>query len=410
MKSADAIHVLFPFYLRLDRDLRLVEVGPSLRRMLPQLSLGAKFDDQFIISRPMLDMTYDNLAAHPSVLFSVMHLASGETLNGEILEFDDEYLEFLGQPVVRSLEDIQRLGLSIGSFSTASPIIEYVCLLQTAAVITQESERIQASLEADRRSLKSALSRLEDMNQSLHRTLLTKDEFLATMSHELRTPLAVILGSAEILLEEREGPLEPKTLAGVHAIDRSGKFLMSLLSDLFDTTRLRIGDLSLEVSDVSMEEIIMSGIELVAFEAQRKSIRLNVHVTPRSLLCRGDARRFTQIVTNLLSNAIKHTGTDGRVTADACLEAENLIVTVKDTGIGISACDQKRIFEPFVRIDRPDRGVGIGLGLYLVDQLVQLHGGRVEVSSELGKGSRFTCIFPQRRSADSSILSLATDS
>ena len=399
MRSADAVHVLFPFYLRVNRDLRLVEVGPSLRRMLPQLSLGAKFGDQFSVSRPMLDMTYDNLVAHPSVLFTVMHLASGETLSGQILEFDDEYLEFLGQPIVRSLEDIQRLGLSIGNFSIASPIIEYVCLLQTAALITQESERMQASVEADRRSLKSALLRLEKMNQSLHGTLRTKDEFLATMSHELRTPLAVILGSAEILLEEREGPLEPKTLAGVHAIDRSGKFLMSLLSDLFDTTRLRIGDLHLEMSDVSLDEIIMSSIELVEREAQKKSIRLDAHVTPRSLLCRGDGTRFTQIVTNLLSNAIRHTGAHGSVTADACLEAENLIVTVKDTGIGISAEDQKRIFEPFVRIDGHGLGVGLGLGLYLVNQLVQLHGGRVEVASELGKGSRFTCIFPQRQAA-----------
>ena len=148
-----------------------------------------------------------------------------------------------------------------------------------------------------------------------------------------------------------------------------------------------------------MEEIVMSGIELVEREAQKKSIRLDAHVTPRSLLCRGDGRRFTQIITNLLSNAIKHTGTHGSVTATACLEAENVIVTVKDNGIGISADNQKQIFERFVRLDGPGLGVGLGLGLYLVNQLVQLHGGRVEVASEFGKGSRFTCIFPQRQAA-----------
>jgi signal transduction histidine kinase len=225
-----------------------------------------------------------------------------------------------------------------------------------------------------------------------------KSEFLAGMSHELRTPLNAVLGYAQLLT--MEGGLSPRQARGLETIQQSGQHLLALVNDILDLARIEAGRTALNPAPVNLSELLQTVVHLMRVKADEKQLAVVFDAAadlPEAVL--ADERRLRQVLLNLLGNAIKFTD-DGTVTLRASAEPQGkaqvlLRLDVEDTGIGMHADDVERIFEPFEQVgDAQRRSGGTGLGLAITRALVNDMGGRVQVSSELGRGSRFRIELP----------------
>jgi signal transduction histidine kinase len=222
-----------------------------------------------------------------------------------------------------------------------------------------------------------------------------KSEFLASMSHELRTPLNAVIGFSEVLLERMFGDLNDRQEEYLRDIWSSGKHLLELLNEILDLSKVEAGQMTLEPTEFSLQEALGHGLALVRERAARHGIRLGLEVAPEVGLVRADELRIKQVIVNLLSNAVKFTPDGGRVEVRARTEGSEVLVTVADTGTGVAAADRDRIFESFQQGGRrASTTEGTGLGLTLSKRIVELHGGRIWVESELGVGSTFGFAIP----------------
>jgi signal transduction histidine kinase/CheY-like chemotaxis protein len=223
-----------------------------------------------------------------------------------------------------------------------------------------------------------------------------KSEFLASMSHELRTPLTAVIGFSEVLLDRLFGELNEKQERYLEDIRRSGRHLLELLNDILDLSKVEAGKMELELADTSLSAALEQGVAMIRTRASNQGLSLTVDVDPDVVDVVADPLRLKQVVLNLLSNAVKFTPPGGRVQVRARRLADEVHVTVEDTGIGISEEDQKRIFESFEqgRGGLSGAAEGTGLGLTLSKRIVELHGGRLWVESRLGEGSAFTFTLP----------------
>ena len=248
---------------------------------------------------------------------------------------------------------------------------------------------------------KQVEDRLHQTNQSLLAATREKDEFIANISHEVRTPLNAILGMSEILKEEILGTINLRQIESLQSIDRSSEQLLSLMNDILDISNISQGKLALEITPVSVFPFCQSCVVFFRQQAKEKQLQLDVDVSPTAGNIAVDERRLRQVLLELLSNAIKFSTSGGQIGLSVVRqdgEEENgwIDFTVTDTGIGIAPEHLDRLFQPFVQIDRKlnRQYLGAGLGLSLAQQLVELHGGRIRLSSSLGYGSRFTVRLP----------------
>jgi signal transduction histidine kinase len=234
-----------------------------------------------------------------------------------------------------------------------------------------------------------------------------KSEFLASMSHELRTPLNAVIGFSEVLLERMFGDLNDRQEEYLHDIWSSGKHLLELLNEILDLSKVEAGQMTLEPSEFSLQEALGHGLALVRERAARHDIRLGLEVAPDVGPVRADELRIKQVIVNLLSNAVKFTPDGGRVEVQARTEGPEVLVTVADTGTGVAAEDRERIFESFQQGGRrASTTEGTGLGLTLSKRIVELHGGRIWVESELGEGSIFGFAIPTGTPAPAAAVDL----
>jgi GAF domain-containing protein len=246
---------------------------------------------------------------------------------------------------------------------------------------------------------------IQEKSQQLEIASRHKSEFLATMSHELRTPLNAIIGFSEVLLQQMFGPLNPKQSEYLDDVLSSGRHLLGLINDILDLSKIEAGRMELDVDTFSLVEALQNGVTMVRERAARHGIALNLEVAPDVDLIEADPRKVKQVLFNLLSNAVKFTPDGGRVDVTAARANGDIVVAVKDTGIGISPEDQDRIFEEFQQARRQTERSreGTGLGLSLAKRFVELHGGRIRVESEPGKGSTFTFTLPVRTRAPQAV-------
>jgi signal transduction histidine kinase len=261
---------------------------------------------------------------------------------------------------------------------------EVVSLLETFA--TQSVMAIQnARLFRD----------IEDKSRQLEVASQHKSEFLANMSHELRTPLNAIIGFSEVLAARMFGAVNAKQAEYLQDILESGQHLLSLINDILDLSKIEAGRMELEAADFDLPSAIENALILVRERASRRGITLASTVDEHLGLIRGDERKVKQVLLNLLSNALKFTPEGGRIDVRAALRDGRAEVSVADTGVGIAPEDQEAVFEEFRQVGTADKKVeGTGLGLALSRKFVELHGGRLWVESERGRGATFTFTLP----------------
>ena len=244
--------------------------------------------------------------------------------------------------------------------------------------------------------------RAEETAKQLEIASRAKSEFLANMSHELRTPLNAVIGFAQVLQEQYFGQLNEKQADYVNDILDSGRHLLSLINDILDLSKIEAGKVELELSMVNIKELLEGSLLMVREKTKKQGISLSLQATTdlNDLEISADERKVRQIMFNLLSNAVKFTPDGGTIMVEGRKEAEKVIISVSDTGIGIEPKHQKQIFERFsqIRGGSTDKTPGTGLGLPLAKELTEMHGGKLWVESEgLGNGSRFSFTLPLQR-------------
>jgi signal transduction histidine kinase len=247
------------------------------------------------------------------------------------------------------------------------------------------------ALAANVNSMNDQLKRLYSELETASRH---KSEFLANMSHELRTPLNAIIGFSQVLRQRMVGDLNEKQEEYLDDVVSSGNHLLSLINDVLDLSKVEAGQVELEVAPFPLQQALERGVVMVSEGARKDGVQVRLAADPEVNVVEGDERRIRQVIFNLLSNAVKFTPAGGRVdVASSHLDGE-VRVSVVDTGPGIAPEDQERIFEEFQQTDVGAQHEGTGLGLALSKRLIELHGGRIWVESEPGRGSTFTFALP----------------
>jgi signal transduction histidine kinase len=260
------------------------------------------------------------------------------------------------------------------------------------------TQRLEVANRDEIGRLAARVNSTSDELQRVYRELALasehKSQFLANMSHELRTPLNAIIGFSEVLHEQMFGELNERQLAYVDDVLAAGKHLLSLINDVLDLAKIEAGRMELELSEVAIPEVLHSAVSLQSEHASREGIELSVATEPAEITTTADERRVRQVVLNLVSNAVKFTPAGGRVDVSAHVEDGHVEIGVSDTGPGIAAADREAIFEEFEQTSAGRQAEGTGLGLPLSRKLVELHGGRLWVESEVGRGSTFRFTLP----------------
>lgn len=269
---------------------------------------------------------------------------------------------------------------------------------QLFAQVQQQRNTLEQRIIERTQELQDALVAAQAASQS-------KSEFLAAMSHELRTPLTCVIGLASTLrqwsLQQNVSPMSlDKQQKYLEMIQNSGKNLLELINDILDLSQIEVGKMMLNISEFSLSQICRNILHSLGDKASSRQVTLqfDCQTTPNSDRIRADVRRVRQILLNLLSNAIKFTPAGGKVILRVWQEAQKVLLQVEDTGIGIAQDELPLLFEKFQQLENTYQRTyeGTGLGLALTKQLVEMHGGSIEVESCVGEGSTFTVMIPSQ--------------
>jgi GAF domain-containing protein len=236
---------------------------------------------------------------------------------------------------------------------------------------------------------------IEEKSKELAEASQHKSQFLANMSHELRTPLNAILGYTELMADGIYGELPEKTMGVLKRLESNGRHLLGLINDVLDLSKIEAGQLVLELSDYSLEDIAQTVRSTLEPLAADKKLAFKVDVAPKMPPGHGDGRRLAQVVINLVGNAIKFTD-NGEVVIAAEATDGAFHLSVRDTGPGISAADQAKLFQEFQQADNAitRKKGGTGLGLAISKRIIEMHGGKIWVESQLGQGTTFAFTLP----------------
>ena len=292
------------------------------------------------------------------------------------------YRSVLAVPLLR--EDHLLGALAVNRSNPGDFALEVIELLRTFA--TQSALAIQNA---------RLFREIEDKSRQLEVASQHKSEFLANMSHELRTPLNAIIGFSEVLSERMFGEINEKQAEYIGDILESGRHLLSLINDILDLSKIEAGRMELEPTDFELPSAIENALTLVKERAHRRGIALVRTVDERLGLTHADERKVKQVLLNLLSNALKFTPEGGQIDVRARVHNGATEISVTDTGVGIAPEDQEAVFEEFRQVGTASKRVeGTGLGLAISRKFVELHGGRIWVESQVGKGSTFAFTLP----------------
>ena len=259
----------------------------------------------------------------------------------------------------------------------------------------------QAALAIEKTTLIGELRRnnheLEEANQKLRDLDRLKSQFLSVATHELRTPLSILLGYNSMLAESLQDRLSAEERATLEESSGACKRLIRLVNTMLDISQIESGKMRMNLAQDDLRPVVNGVVTLFQQEARHRGVRLHFELPSRLPRLRIDAERMQQVLINLVGNALKFTPRDGDVILAVRQRAEAVEVSVRDTGIGIAAEDQARIFDEFAQLGKPGRKQeGSGLGLAIAKRIVEAHGGVIRVTSRSGEGSTFTFTLPLR--------------
>ena len=376
---------------RLFRYKQLAQYNPDLFRNVVQLS---KVYEEWVITERYLFDYYH------AISFYDMGIANEGFLNT---------MSRLGDGEIPIHKDID-LGRNANRMLYIMAGLLFVYMIGLIFLQQQARARTFQILLRDRLS---ALKLAEEKSGELEAALLkaesasrAKSEFLANMSHELRTPLNSVIGFSEVLTEGLAGSITDEQKEYTQYIWKSGKHLLSLINDILDLSKIEAGKMELELSEFDIKELIQGSMLMFKEKAIKHKIKFTSYIPDDMGVVTADAVKIKQALLNLLGNAFKFTGDGGsvrvaarRVKSEEPGDFDYIEITVEDTGIGISPEDQKILFQPFQQLESTltKKYAGMGLGLSISKRIVELHGGRIWVESEEGKGSRFIFIIPVRK-------------
>jgi diguanylate cyclase (GGDEF)-like protein len=274
-------------------------------------------------------------------------------------------------------------------------------LEETMEELKVSKEELQDSLdelEANREELEKRNEDLASANVRLREMDRLKSEFLANMSHELRTPLTAVIGFSELLIDRVMGDLNEEQAGCVENVLTSGQHLLKLINDILDLSKIEAGKMEIHMEGFQLSAIVDFVRKIVSPLIEKKGQVLNVDVADGMPDIYADPGKIKQLLLNLVGNAIKFTPDGGRVGIRAEFKDNYFVLSVSDTGIGIRPEDRERIFQEFQQAEGSTSREygGTGLGLTLTKRLAEMHGGRIELESEVGRGSRFTVYLPLR--------------
>ena len=347
----------------------------------------------FQTSQPLVVEDYTHWEGHatilvedpPSTVLGVPLFLKGQTVGVLNMIADSSQRKFVEQ-------DVQQAELLATQVAIA---------IQNAKLYQQAQQEINERKKAEELIHKYANElemRVDERTAELVRANRAKDEFLANMSHELRTPLNGILGFSETLLEGVRGPMSEKQQQAVQTIRSSGEHLLGMINEILDVSRIEAGNFELYPENIDVDKICQSSLLFINQIANKKSITVEYASSSAESTIYADPTRLKQILVNLLSNAVKFTPDNGNIKLEVQPNVKERLMrfSVTDTGIGISSADLQKLFKPFVQVDSglSRQYEGTGLGLVIAKKMIEMHGGSIEVQSEIGEGSHFTFTLP----------------
>lgn len=376
MIPSNELNRLFPFYFVSDEQGKVIESGPSLKKLLS--SGSDQFQDHFSIRKPE-GISYSDLIKTENEMIILHKRNIDADLMGQILRREDgKTFLFVLSLVVQKVQDVKKLNLTFNDFAIQDQTFDFMMLVQ-----------------AHRRSLEHAdklNQKLVIANKEAIRASEMKSQFLANMSHELRTPMNGVIGLASVL---QEMDLGESQIALVENIIRSGEHMVSLVNDILDLSKIEAGHIELDQSEFDLREVLQNVKETLSTIATKKGLDFQVSVDCEMASVVGDPIRLRQIFFNLAGNAIKFTDSGSvhlRVTAQADPNGKVLVEGhIRDTGIGMDETTLKQIFSPFIQGDSSmtKKYEGTGLGLSICKRLVTAMNGNISVNSKLGVGTEF---------------------
>lgn len=291
------------------------------------------------------------------------------------------------------LEEWRNQTLTMVFFASIASLVLgfFLWIVRNQADVLENSQgTLRQQVDERTHELREALVEAERANQA-------KSEFLATMSHEFRTPLNAILGFSEMLRSKYFGPLGAQNYEDyANDIHTSGEHMLELVNDMLDIAAIEAGKRPTVYEDVDVRKTLTKCVRSFDTIARHSDVKLSLKMPNDMPTLYADKRSFTQIVLNLVSNAVKFTEAHGSVAVNVATTETTLILTVRDTGVGISPEKIASVTEPFAQshTDPHITQKGTGLGLTIVTSLVELHKGSLNIESELGKGTTVTVTFP----------------
>lgn len=377
---------LYPPFIRADASGRIRAVGPSLLRLFPEELVGEPLFDAILFERPSSPSSLRQLHGYNGQLALRIKADMSICLRGLALEKNGETYLLIGH--VPNLDASANQGrLQFDDFSLTDNSLDAYLAAEIRRTLLEDADILA-------RQLTDARQRAETANHA-------KSSFLANMSHEIRTPLNAIIGFSEILTQETFGPMGHEQYGEYSAlIYRSGKHLLDLINDILDLSKIEANQYDLNPTVFCPRELAQECLDIVASKAAQSEVDLSIQPQTMDFEIFADRRAMKQVLLNLLSNAAKFTAPSGSIEIRIERDARNISIQVADTGVGIAAEDLPKIRDAFVQGGQKSAYMareGTGLGLTITDSLLRLHGGRLNIESELGDGTTATVLLPIER-------------